>query len=163
MTRRQWRAMPVALAWVALWAVAARAQTPPVRARVDFAPVGIVDGQRLAVTVASLRPLVEGQPPPVGDRVRIFLLDARGERVADSGIRVLPAVQMEALTVRREQLPASSSGRIQVRAVVVTWNVEGLPPSPIRPAAEILNAQGRTLVFVPPPIGDQPPPVPDQP
>lgn len=161
MTRRQWRAVPVALAWAALGAAAVQAQTAPVRARVDFAPVGIVDGQRLEVTVASLRPLVPGQPPPVSDRVRIFLLDARGERVADSGIRVLPAVQMEALTVRREQLPASDSGRIQVRAVVLTWNVEGLPPSPIRPAAEILNAQGRTLVYIPPPTNDLPPPVPD--
>jgi hypothetical protein len=145
----------------ALAAGVASAQTPPVRARVDFAPVGVVGSQTLQVTVASLRPAPEGIPPPVGDRVRIFLLDASGERVADSGIRVLPAVQMEALTVRREQLPASESGRVQVRAVVLTWNVNGLPPSPIRSSAEILNAQGRTLVYLPPPVPDQPPPVPD--
>ena len=145
----------------ALAAGVASAQAPPVRARVDFAPVGIVGSQTLQVTVASLRPAPEGLPPPTGDRVRIFLLDASGERVADSGIRVLPAVQMEALTVRREALPASSSGRIQLRAVVLTWNVNGLPPGPYRASAEILNAQGRTLVFVPPPIGEQPPPVPD--
>ena len=142
----------------ALAAGQARAQAPPVRARVDFAPVGIVGNQTLEVTVASLRPVVEGQPPPVGDRVRIFLLDARGQRVADSGIRVLPAVQMEALTVRREQLPPSESGRVQVRAVVLTWNVNGLPPGPVRSSAEILNAQGRTLVFVPPGPPDIPAP-----
>ena len=130
----------------ALAAGQARAQAPPVRARVDFAPVGIVGNQTLEVTVASLRPVVEGQPPPVGDRV------------ADSGIRVLPAVQMEALTVRREQLPPSESGRVQVRAVVLTWNVNGLPPGPIRSSAEILNAQGRTLVFVPPGPPDIPAP-----
>lgn len=157
-----WTRMAAGLATVtALAAGAASAQAPPVRARTDFAPVGIVGNQTLEVTVASVRPVVAGIPPPVGDRVRILLLDARGVRVADSGIRVLPAVQMEALTVRREQLPASTSGRIQVRAVVLTWNVEGLPPGPIRSSAEVLNAQGRTLVFVPPPTNDQPPPVPD--
>jgi hypothetical protein len=153
-----WTRLAAGLA-IALAAGQASAQAPPVRARVDFAPVGIVGNQTLEVTVASLRPVVEGHPPPVGDRVRIFLLDARGDRVADSGVRVLPAVQMEALTVRREQLPASESGRVQVRAVVLTWNVNGLPPGPIRSSAEILNAQGRTLVYVPPPIGEQPPPI----
>jgi hypothetical protein len=145
-------------AWVvALAALASapglQAQDTAPRVRHDFAPVGLVPGQTLRITVASLRPAAEGdQPPPTGDRVRLFLLDARGRRIADSGSRELPAVQMEWFSVERDRLPAGEpgTGRLQVRAVVVAWNAEGLPPSPVRPSVELLNAAGRTLVFLPP-------------
>jgi hypothetical protein len=127
-----------------------RAQDVSNRARHDFPPVGLVPGQTLRITVASLGELTPGPVQP--DRVRLFLLDARGQRIADSGPRELAAAQMEWLSVERNRLPAGEpgTGRLQVRAVVVSWNPEGLPPSPVRPSVEVLNAAGRTLVFLPP-------------
>ena len=129
---------------------AARAQDVSPRVRHDFAPVGLVPGQTLRITVASLAELPPGPYRP--DRVRLFLLDARGQRIADSGPRDLPAAQMEWLSVERDRLPAGEpgTGRLQVRAVVVSWNPEGLPPGPVRASVEVLNAAGRTLVFLPP-------------
>jgi hypothetical protein len=128
-----------------------RAQDVAPRVRHEFPSVGIVPGQTLRITVASLR-TAEEQPPPINDRVRLFLLDAQGRRIADSGARELPAVQMEWFSVDRDRLPAGEpgTGRLQVRAVVVAWNPEGLPPSPVRPSVEVLNAAGRTLVLLPP-------------
>jgi hypothetical protein len=137
----------------------ARAQSAPPRVRHEFAPVGIIPGQTLRITVASLRR--PDEIPPTPDRVRLYLLDARGQPIADSGPRELPAVQMEWLSVERDRLPAGEpgTGRLQVRAVVVAWNPEGFPPGPTRPSVEVLNPAGRTLVFLFPPGPSSPAPV----
>lgn len=125
-----------------------RAQDVSNRVRHDFPPVGLVPGQTLRITVASLGEL---PPSPIQpDRVRLFLLDARGQRIADSGPRDLAAVQMESFSVERNRLPAgeAGTGRLQVRAVVVAWNPEGLPPGPIRSSVELLNSAGRTTLVL---------------
>jgi hypothetical protein len=197
-TTMRWGALAVLAGVAATAAVAghggARAQTAArSRVRFSFPPVGLVPGQSIRVSVASLLPPPIGDtpppigdqpppigelpppigelpppvgdtPPPTGDRVRLFLLDERGRRIADSGPRAIGPGRMEVVTVDRGRLPGGEpSGRLQVRAVVVMSSQSALPIDPCRPSVEILDGFGRTVVLIPPPVGDLPPPVNDTP
>lgn len=159
--RQNWtlsRALLVLLAGAGAFGiqVPAHAQDAPhhTRVRYAFSSVGIVRGQALRISVASGRLI----PPPVPDKVRIRLLDATGNVVADSEERVLPAVQTVSFDVDRDDLPEGGdpgTGRFQLRAVVVVANPNGLPPGPIRPGVEALETStGRTTFLPPSPIAE---------
>ena len=82
------------------------------RVRYDFQSVGFVHGQTIRVSVASLIPPPIGDlPPPVPDRVRVFVLDARGERLADSGPVLFPPGPTFVFDVPRAKLGPNGGGR----------------------------------------------------
>jgi hypothetical protein len=141
-----------------------RAQdTAPTRDRYEFQSVGFIAGQTIRVSVARLAPPPIGdvsppqpdQPPPVSDRVRIFLLDASGERIADSGPMVWPPGPTRTFDVERARLDLAGedgTGRLQVRVVVVVSNPSGFPPGPTRPGVEVIATRtGRTTLVLYPP------------
>jgi hypothetical protein len=134
-----------------------RAQEPAAtRVRYDFAPVGFIQGQTIRVSVASLNPPPNPEnPPPVPDRVRIFLLDAAGERVADSGPMLFPAGPSRMFDVERASVDRAGedrTGRLQVRVVVVVSNPSGYPPGPSVPGVEVIATRtGRTAFALYPP------------
>lgn len=143
---------------LAAFAPAAQAQTrenPKLRYR--FASVGLVPGQSVRVSLVNLTepPDPDAPPNPAIDPCwRVFLVNAEGRTVADSGDIELPPGRTRTFTVDRRKLDVASedrTGRAQVRVVVVVENDNALtePPEPdkLRPAVEvILTATGHTMV-----------------
>jgi hypothetical protein len=123
--------------------------------RYSFASVGLVPGQSVRVTLVNLvEPPDPGAPPdPTIDPCwRVLLVDPEGRQVADSGDIELPPGRTRTFTIDRLKLGAGETrtGRIQVRAVVLVENDNGLstPPEPVklRPTVEVLlNATGHTM------------------
>ena len=133
-----------------------RAQdTVPARVRYDFQSVGFIPGQTIRVSVSLNPPPIGDVPPPQPDRIRILLLDAEGERIADSGAIAWPPGPTRIFDVERSKLNRAGedgTGRLQVRAVVIVSNPSGLPPSPAMPGVEVVSADtGRTMLALWPP------------
>src|SRR5262245_22089144 len=125
-------------------------ETITIRARLDFPSVGLVTGQTIRVSVVSTRPTGSSESsilPP--DRVRILLVDADGERVADSGPLALPPGPTRVFDVSRAQLAGAGdagTGRVQVRAVVLLTGGSALPIDPCRSTVEVFSSStGRTV------------------
>jgi hypothetical protein len=122
-------------------------------ARFSYAPVGIVSGESLVLSVAR----IDGNFPPVP--CRIVLLDSLGNVVFDTGTFMLPAVQTQGFAVDYQQLQvnADALGRKQVRAVVLlaAGSAAGFPPNPCRTSVELVDSQtGHTFAIAPPPEAD---------
>ena len=147
--------VPTAVLGLALLAFPVHAQAADGSVRYSFASVGLIPGQSVRVTIVNLAdpPEPEAPPDPAIDPCwRVFLVDAEGRVVADSGDIELPPGRTRTFTVdylRLGRAGNARTGRIQVRAVVEVENDNDLtdPPEPIklRPTVEVINsATGRT-------------------
>ena len=112
----------------------------------------------LRVSVANPHQLPPGP-------IRILLFDAQGNAVGDSGEFVLPAAQTQWFDFSWGKIAGTGdggavgelgTGRIQVRAVVLVSNKNGLPPDICRPGVELVNEEtGHTFNSTNPPEPDR--------
>ena len=86
----------------------------PTSLRYQFASVGLVPGESVRVTIVNLNEPSDPDAPPnpaIDPCWRVFLVDARGRRVADSGDLELPAGHTRSFTVERGKLERSEDER----------------------------------------------------
>jgi len=120
-----------------------------------FGMVGITEGQTLRISVVNTAPVpTENNIPPDPVRVMIMFRDSDGRQIVNANgqpiqrVALLNGGQSLSLNLNADNLPRFPGLRMEVRPDVRIQQpdgVNGIPPDPIIPTAEVINNQnGRT-------------------
>jgi hypothetical protein len=126
---------------------------------IAFAPIGLVFGQTLRITVAHVSGDAGQEQAPPDLRVGVWILDAQGRTIAQSAPVQIPRGGFHSFDFDRAALPLSGepgTGRLQVSARLVmrvaepyTFTDDPKAPAWIVPSLELIdNSTGRTAAGI---------------